>query len=286
MAFDTTRLLNQVNLKGALATGRFEDQEILDLASDALISLVAPMIVSSREEYYLMDESQTVTANQAAYPIPYRALGMALRELKVLRGTQVIDLYRMDPEDVIDATTGTPEGFYLKGNNVVLYPTPDNTGDTLQLTYFVRPSSLVPTTSCAVITGITGNTLTCVPPSSWTTASSFDLVQGKSGFSLKALDLSASAVNAGDIVLTSAPPSTLAVGDYVALAGESCFPHLPAEAHQLLVHLTVAACLEAIGDTEGMAKADATAKRLQDNFSLLMTNRVQGAPRRFNSRIF
>lgn len=285
MAFDNDRLLAQVNLKGSLPTGRFEDQEILDIASDLLISIIAPTIVSSREEYYLTDDDQTVTANQAAYPIPYRALGMSLREIKIIRGNDVIDVYRMDPEDVDSASTGTPQGFYLKGNNVVLYPTPDATGDTLRLTYFVRPPELVSPSACAIITQISGNTLTCVPPTAWTTAQRFDLIQGKSGFALKGLDLTATAVNAGSLVLASAPPSALAVGDYVALAGESCFPHIPVEAHQLLVHLTVAACLEAIGDTEGQAKAEASAKRLQDNFSTLMTNRVQGAPRRFNSRL-
>ena len=283
--FDTTRLLAQINLKGALPTGRFEDQELLDLASDALISLVAPMIVGSREEYYLQDEDQTVTANQGAYPIPYRALGMALREVKVIRGTEIVDLYRMDPEDVTDTSTGLSEGFYLKGNNVVLYPTPDATGDTLRLTYFVRPSTLVPTTECAVITAIAGNTLTCVPPSSWTTANSFDIVQGKSGFSLKGHDLTASAVNSGSLVLAATAPATLAVGDYVSLAGESCFPHIPVEAHQLLTHLTIVAALESMGDTEGQAKAEATAERLKANFGILMSNRVQGAPRRFNSRL-
>jgi hypothetical protein len=250
-----------------------------------LISVIAPAIVGAREEYYLVDEDQTVTASQAAYPIPYRALGMAIRELKVVRGTQIVDLYRMDPEDVQNTSTGTSEGFYLKGNSVVLYPTPDATGDTLRVTYCIRPSTLVPVTGCAIITAISTNTATCTPPTTWTTANTFDLVQGKSGFSVKGLDLSASAVNAGSIVLTATPSSTLAVGDYVALAGESCFPHIPAEAHQLLVHLTVAACLESIGDAEGQARAEATAKRLQDAFTILMTNRVQGAPRRFNSRL-
>lgn len=285
MAFNTTRLLTQVNLKGALPTGRFEDQEILDLASDALISLIAPMIVGSREEYYLQDNDQTITANQAAYPIPYRALGMSLREIKIIRGSEVLDIYRIDPEDVETTDTGTPEAFYLKGNNVILYPTPDSTGDTLRLTYFMRPSTLVPVNECAVITAINGNTLTCVAPTGWTTADTFDLVQGNSGFAVKGMDFSASAVNAGDMVLSGTVPSTLAVGDYVALSGESCFPHIPAEAHQLLVHLTVVACLESMGDTEGQSKAIATAEALKANFGTLLANRVQGAPRRFNSRL-
>lgn len=285
MAFDTTRLLAQANLKGALPTGRFTDQEVLDLASDSLISLIAPMVVASREEYYLQDDDQTVTASQAAYPIPYRALGMGLREIKVIRGTEIVDLYRIDPEDIYSTQTGLSEGFYLKGNNVILYPTPSASGDTLRLTYFVRPSLLVPTNQCAQITAIASNTLTCVPPSTWTTADTFDLVQGKSGFALKGMDLAASAVNAGNLILSATTPSTLAVGDYVSLSGESCFPHLPAEAHQLLVHLTVAACLESMGDNEGLARTQAMAGSLKQNFSLLLGNRVQGAPRRFNSRL-
>ena len=281
--FDTDRLVDQVTLKGALPTGRFTDQEILDLTSDALISHIEPMLVASREEYYVQVYDQSVVASQAAYPIPYRSLGMSLREVKLIDGNRILDLPRMEPEDITETSEGAVQGFYLQANNVVLYPTPQASGQTLRMTYFVRPSTLVPVTSCGRITNISGNVLTASLPATWTTADTFDLVQGKSGFTLKGQDLSAVAVSTSSIELSATPPTTLSVGDYVCLAGESCFPHIPAEAHQLLIHLTVVAALEAMGDAQGAALAQATADRLKQNFGLLISNRVQGAPRRFTS---
>ena len=206
------------------------------------------MLIASREEYYVLNKLYTVTAAQANYLIPYRAMGATLREVKVLRGSRWVDLIRIDPEQIDSTETGQPESFYLEGNNVVLYPTPDASGDTLRLSYFGRPSSLVPTSSCARITAIAGNTLTATIPTGWDTADTFDLVQGSSGFVLKGLDFAASQVNSGDITLTGTIPSDLVVGDYLSLSGESCFPHIPADAHQLLVQLTVVSCLEAMGD--------------------------------------
>ena len=283
--FNTTRLISQVNLKGALPEGRFTDQEILDLASDALISEIAPMLVASREEFYVWDKDHTVTASQAAYAIPHRAVGATLREVKLVSGTKITDLIRIDPEEIESTETGSPTSFYLKGNNVVLYPTPNATGDTLRLSYFIRPNSLVPTSECGQITAISTNTLTVTVPTGWSTSDTFDLIQGSSGYVIKGIDLTATQVNAGSIVMTATPPSDLVVGDYISLAGEACFPHIPADAHQLLVQLTVVSCLEAMGDLVNLAPAQARANALRDAFKALLSSRIQGAPRKFTSAL-
>jgi hypothetical protein len=212
-------------------------------------------------------------------------MGATLREVKILSGTQWTDLIRIDPEEIKTTETGKPEYFYLQGNSVILYPTPDATGDTLRMSYFLRPSSLVPVTECARITNISSNTLTITPPTGWDTSDTFDLVQGTSGFVLKGMDFSASQVNAGDIVLSGTVPSDLAVGDFVCLAGESCFPHLPADAHQLLVQLTVVSCLEALGDQSNLPIAMKRAEGLRQSFAQLLTSRIQGSPRKFTSNL-
>lgn len=283
--FNTTRLVSMVKLKGDLPDGRYEDSEILDLATDALVSEIAPLMISAREEYYVRSKDFTVTAAQSCYLIPSRAVGGTLREVKLIRGTQVVDLQRMDPEDIDSIDTSTPCAFYIQGDNIVLYPTPDATGDTLRMTYFVRPSALVATTACAQITEINGSTLTLSVPTTWTTTNTFDIIRGESGFSLKGMDLAASAVNTTNIVFSSALPTDLVVGDWVCLSGESCFPWIPADAHQLLVHLTVVACLEALGDQTNLQVAAARAEALKDALKAVLTSRVQGAPRRFGTSL-
>lgn len=284
--FNTTRLLSQVNLKAALPTGRFSDQEILDLASDALISQIAPMLITSREEYYVYVKDYTIAAGQAAYPIPSRAVGGALREVKRVSGDRILDVNRLDPEDIDSTETGTPHDFYLQNNNIILYPTPSASGDTLRVTYFVRPSTLVVPSNCTQITAINTatNTVTCAPVSGWSIANSFDLHGGTSGYVLKAQDYIPSAISGSSIIFNELPPD-LVVGDWVSLAGESCFPHAPADFHQYLTQLTVVACLEALGDQTNLAIAQAKADQLKSALAPVLVNRVQGAPRKFTSSL-
>jgi hypothetical protein len=98
------------------------------------------------------------------------------------------------------------------------------------------------------------------------------------------MDITASAVNTTDIVMDSVP-SDVVVGDWVCLAGESCFPFIPADAHQLLVHLTVVACLEALGDQANLPVAAARSAALKDALKAVLTQRVQGAPQRFGTTL-
>ena len=282
MAFDTTRLLAQIKLKGAIPEGRFTDQEILDVAYDTLIHNVAPWCVANREEYYVYLTTSSITASQAAYPLPTRAQGMALREAQIIRNSTVTNLERMDLEEVVTSSESQPDSFYVQNNELMLYPTPNSSQYTLRMFYFLRPSKLVPTSEGALITAIdTGtNTVTVSAPSDWTTSNTFDLVKATSGFKTYSdgMDITASAVSTSSITLASLP-ATLAVGDYVNLAEESCFPFIPQEAHGLLVHSCAAELLESIGDREGFKIAEARVGKIKRDLETLFSTRVQGAPK-------
>jgi len=282
MAYDSTRLIAQVTMKGALPNGRFEDTEILDLATDALTSLVVPLINSVREEYYVMSTDISTISGTASYNIPDRAIGQVLREVKLISGTEIVDLIRLDPEDITSTLSGTPSGFYLQANKIVLYPTPNSASTTLRVTYFGRTGYLVATTSAAAITAIAGNVITCTPVTGWTTANTFDLIGGSW---LRGYDLAATTVGASSITFTATVPADLAVGDYVALAGYSPIPQCPIEAHALLVQLTVVACLEAMGDLANLGPAKEKADMLAAALKGVLQNRIQGAGRRFTQNL-
>ncbi len=282
MAFDTTRLLAQIKLKGAIPEGRFTDQEILDVAYDAMIYNVAPWAISNREEYYVYLATTSILSGQKAYPLPTRALGMALREVQLVNNTTVFNLDRMDLEEQANTLQGRPERFYVMNNEVILYPEPNVSQYTLRTYYFFRPSKLVPVAEAGVITAIDTGTgiVTAAMPSTWSTSDTFDLVKSTGGFKTYSdgQDLTASAVSTSSITFSSLP-STLAVGDYVNLAEESCFPFIPAEAHGLLVHATAAELLESIGDRDGFKIAEARVGKIKNDLETLFSTRVQGAPK-------
>ena len=284
MAFDSTRIVDQLNLKGSLPEGRFTDQELLDLTYDSLLSEVVPIVLLAREDYYVTYIDYPVTAGQDTYDLPSRALNGVLREVKLIRGTQIVDLTRRDLESIRTTQSGTPNSFYTSGDSLVLYPSPSVTQDTLRVYYFIRPSKLVPVSSCGRITAISGNDCTITIPSGWTTANTFDLVKGTGSFKIISIDLSATSVASGIVTFSSTLPTSLQIGDYITLSGETCFPMLPPEGHIALIQSAVTTALESIGDATAQTSAAKTEKLLS-NFKSILGTRIQGAPKALGRRL-
>lgn len=274
MSFDTTRLIAQVNLKGSLPEGRFTDQEILDIAYDCLLSEIVPAVLMCREEFYVTHQDVTIVANQDAYPVPARALNGVLREIKLVDGTNIKNLTRKSIEDISSVTSGTPESFYLQNNSIYLHPTPTE-AKTLRVYCFIRPSKLVPVSECAAITNINSKSVSVTIPSTWTASNTFDLVKSKGGNEILAMDQTVTVCSGSVITFNDDLPSNLAVGDYVCLSEESCFPFMPTEGQIALIQQVVATCLESIGDPAAAAAAQ-KAQFLLEKFQSVLKLRVQG----------
>src|SRR6266699_2950669 len=110
--YTTDDFLSQVDLSGVARDGRYADAEVLQMAYHQLISVVVPLILTLREEYYVASETQPVVRSLANYSIPYRALGLALREVKLIRSNTIVDLTRIDPTAVTTITEGVVSSFY------------------------------------------------------------------------------------------------------------------------------------------------------------------------------
>ena len=282
---NTSDLLSKVKLKAALPEGRFEDAEILEFAYDALLSELVPLIVSMRTEYYVKNET---SAAVEVTPIASRALGLALREVKLIRGGAIQDLFLSNLEDVMTTQTGTPESFYLENNSIVLYPPPASSDDTLKQSFFFRPNKLVTTDEVATIAGIDRATgiITATIPDTWTTANLFDFVTARQGHDVLDWDVVATSVTPTEITVDPSDiPSTLAVGDSLTLAGESAYAQIPDEAFNLLSQLTICDCLEEMGSLKELEAAQAKAEKLKSSLASILSNRVQGAPKKFRTTL-
>lgn len=286
MAFDTTRLVEQVTITGCLPTGRFQPDEIMEMAYNVMLSEMVPLIIGIREEYYVKASDEALAAGQGAYLIVSRAIGGTLRDAKMISGNDIIDLDRKDLEEITSVRSGTPDSFYLQADEIILDPTPATSSGYLRQLYFIRPSKFVAVTSCAQISAIdrAANTISATLPASWTTADTFDLVRGKPHHGILSTDLAASGVGSGAITFTSSLPASLAVGDWVCLSEETCFPWLPIEGHAALIQSTAAAALESIGHPNAERTA-AKANVLKENLKSVLAVRVQGAPKRLAARV-
>jgi hypothetical protein len=261
----------------------FQAADFLAVLNAELQSEVVPLLMSVREEYFVAETDVDVTAGTAAYDIPERAIGGDLRDvLMVASDGTTRNLVRLEPEAAVGwpAGDGTPAGFVLKDEQVVLYPAPSGTTEQLRLSYHRRPGVLVDVADVATVSSSTATAVTAVAsaPASFTTSAPLDFIRGAPQFRTLSAEVTPSAVSGTSITITT--PSGLAAGDYLALAGESPVAQVPLE---LLPVLVLRACIviaTALGDREmaGMVSGELQAK--QQSALTLIANRVKGEQRK------
>lgn len=281
MSWTTNDLLASIRRRGSIPTTTNSSnvnstQSLLDLATEELHNSLLPMLMSTREEWYVNSQEQAIVANQAAYIIPTRASGVVLRDIKIRSDNSLRSLPPIAREHVDTTGTGSVDFYYIQHNKVILHRTPSVTQDTLVLDYFLRPSRLAATTACAQITDITDLTVTVgAIPSIWTTGSKIDFISQYSPFAPHAIDQTIATLS-GTVFTFAALPAGLVVGDWIALADYTPIPQIPQEFQSVLAQLVVVRALEALGDREGSKQAFANYQALRDNALMLITPRNQG----------
>lgn len=282
MAYTTTDLIAAIKRKASIPTNQslFSTSDFLEFAWEEMLTDLIPCIMSAREEYFVADYDYSITADQAAYAIPPRAIGDALRDVKVVDGTEQWSLPRLEPEQVGDTASGQ-EGFFLRANDVVLVPTPTISQYTLRLSHHRRPGKPVATTSAAQITSV-GATSVVVSsvPSTWTTGTLVDFIKAKPGFQCLGIDQAITGVS-GTTVNFTAVPSGVAVGDWLALATESPIIQIPVELHPVLAQMVANRCQIAQGKPAKVDREELM--KMRDAALGLLTPRVAGEPRKIKA---
>lgn len=270
-AYTTTLLLSSIERKSFSPANQatFTSADILAMADEVVKTRLLPAIVGAREEFYLTYKDYSITSGTAAYAIPPRAVGLTCREIHIVDSSgriQNLPRFSVDRLHLITGAgdSGSPRAFYLQGDDIVLVPSPSVTASTLRVYYYIRPGDLVPVSSGAVISAI--NTTTNVVsvttiPSTWSTGNVFDLIQRNGSHKHLSLDLTSTLVSGTDITLPSLP-SSLAVGDYICLAGESCLVQMPPDFHSVLASLTAAEMIGSMDQAKAEKLIEAAEKQL------------------------
>lgn len=175
------------------------------------------------------------------------------------------------------------QGYFIKGNQIILSPTPTSTGDTLRLVYVRRPSKYVSVSDCAQIASIVGTTITVSSlPSTMTNGTLIDFSQANSPYDI--LSMSSAISSASGTTLTfSSVPTELVVGDYISLAGETCVPGIQEELVPVLTQAILCSCLSSKKDDSvklELQKLENMKMRLLD----LLTPRIKTSDNKIHSR--
>jgi hypothetical protein len=288
--YTASYLLASLRRRGMIPTASedsWDEDALLDLASEELQTYIVALMMTAQEEWFVRPHDVATNPSTRSYDLPPRTVAGDLR--LVLTGTDPnwIVVQRIEPRQAYgsyygysNSYTGYATGYYFQDTQLMLV-SPVSGGQTLRMLYFRRPNRVVPETQCGRITAISGNNVTIDDanvPTSFTTTSTYDFIKAQPGFDTLAMDQTISAINTGTGVMTfiSTPPSTLAVGDYVALAGTSPIPQIPVELHPLLAQRVVVKVLEADGDPKlPMAKNSLDEQRSQ--WLARLTPRVPGS---------
>lgn len=288
MAYTTTELIADIKLRSFLPTSQatFTSADTLLLADAEMQTAVIPLVQSLRSEYWLTYKDYTITAAQANYDIPVRAIGMSIRDVQYVYASGAVkSLPQMDVEDILTTISGDPSAFYVKQNQIYLWPTPSSTIDTLRVYYQLRPGQLVLTTAAGLISTIsTGSNYVTVSsiPSDWDNGDTYDLIRQDGASEPLAIDQAATTVASTTITFTATMPTALRVNDYVALAGQSPIPQIPAELRPVLAQAVAVRMLESMM-LPGVDFAKKTLDREIQTATALLTQRVQGEPKKIRA---
>lgn len=271
---------------------RFGDPDLLELANEEQRTLVVPMIMSLREDYFIVRQNQTVTSSDTTVAIPPRAIGRTLRDVLLSNSNNLyVSLPRISLEDSYlwrNRGTGTPQGFVVIDDGFQLIPLPA-TPCTLEILWAIRPSEIVVETRAADVVSVGTDTITLTRiPSNITVGSLVDVTMGRPGYRIVYRDLSVTNISGNTITLSgfsvSSPVTGVTAGDSVSTAGETAVIQMPDEALDVLVQATAVRVLEALSIPEQLEMAQKIMERKIRACRDLMTPRVEGAIQKIINR--
>lgn len=274
----------------------FSDQDFLDFATEEMNMGIVPTVIQLHQDYYLDEIIIPLVDGVTQYEIPYRAIGNKLRDIsRVDSADNRSIMTRMSISDQIYAgptsNSDKPFAYFISGNQINLMTTTDNfNGDSLAISYYLRPNALVPNDEVGEVTAIDLNTgvitLSAIPED-FAASLEYDFIQFKSPHRILKYDKTASAVSTILNTITFSPsdiPTNLAVGDRISLATETCIPQIPSDMHVMLAVRVASRILEALGDTEALQSSNQKLAELEVKTATLINDRVEDSPMKIVNR--
>lgn len=293
---DFLTLVRQYGMLPSTTANGTADADILRVADEELRTRITPLVVASRQEWWVVVGRTALTANQQVYKIPRRAVGGRLRELQIQRSDGTFrNLKRLELEESYrynQTSTGEPEAFWIKGEAVYLWPKPATTSGHLRFDFMARPGRLTSTspTNYAIsqITDLPANEVylyTTTAPVTVGEIGYVDIVRAGSGFSYLSVDVYGESVSGPIFQVYSKYDLP---DDYTSfIQGDYCFPSdqcfvvpLPAELHGVFVNFTVAALKRQLGDLQSAQVFEATAQKMAADSLQTFEPRSDGEPRK------
>jgi len=275
----------------AATPGTFKDADLLEMASEEMRGTVTSRLMSMNSQLFVTSKDITTVANQSKYDIPADSIGNKVKDVVFVdtSGTE-IDVVMIDTKAKSNlgirsgsgfGTNFGSHGYFLEDNKIVFFPEDVTSFPTIRVYYHRRPSELIKVTEASEVTVVnTGTntvTVSLALPTGFVTGALLDIVQGDPNFALRANASAVVSITSQDIEFGAGVVDDVAVGDWVALTGESPIIQLPYEVHGWLAQATAIKVLESHGDSD-VKVLQAKSKELDQNFAINFQPRVDDDP--------
>lgn len=281
VSYTTSKLIESVKRRGMFPTSQqlFTDRRIVDFANDELQQTIVPIIMSMREDYFVVHKDINAEGDSPfVVEVPDDAVGMKLKGVGQLVDNVYISLPRIQENEI---NRRFLYGFTVEGNQLKVY---SNVKNTFRLYYYQRTLELCLEKEASQIVSIdslTNEVQVNAIPSSWNTSTVLNAVQSVQPF--RAVKSEAQIISLSSPLIRLDSVDDLKVGDWLAVEGYSPIPQIPVEAQKVLEQGTVVKCLESVGDREGMAAAEKKYEINVKNMMTVLAPRVDQSPKKINS---
>lgn len=307
----------------------YSESVLLNFLDQALKGFIVPAIEAVLEEHFVVTQDTHMPA-QPPYPvnnpptdvqnfimIPGESTGLRLRDVYVIGNDgSFYNLPRLTPTQAAAQSYGSPwgpllppmnnnqfvGGFYLQGNQMMIFPYGLASNKLVRITYQRAPCDLCLTTNAGQVTSITGDVITLDKVLPWYGSSqvSSDLVTHVNAISgllphdfiknpiipttvytsyapLDNIELVSCVGNI--ITLPAGLGSNINIGDWICPQYQSVFAqNIPKELLPCLVQKAAEMCLESAGDREGQVAANQTFVSMMQMAIMQISPRVIGKP--------
>jgi hypothetical protein len=276
-----------------LSANTLTEERIIEFLDEDMRSTIVPLVLASKEEFYVENYDQTPVINVYNYTIPRRAAFATWRDIVWVdpMGNEIA-MTELAPEYVkITYPVGNLPpiytfGFILQNDHIILWPPNSTVPTQYQLRMKIKraPNHLTPVDNCAQVSSVNPGssqvTLDGNGDGTWSTSLQFDVIPNYPQFTSLGDDLSISAINQGTpsaTVLTFDDyPTGIAVGDWVCPATLSPIPQIPYDMFPLLIQRGVIRCLESLGDTQNLQIAERRYQDMAVDFARTVSPRIAG----------
>lgn len=283
--YNTEVLIEAIKRACSVPTSQltYTDADWTKMATTMLQTMVVPLVMSTREDYFVTFED-VLSAADGYIPFPADAVGSKLRNVCYVSQESplvLINLPRVDLDVVAGVgffNVATLAGFYVQGEYIVLYPnTSVPTNTRMRLYYYRRCLDLAEPDQFGQVQSVdplTGTLVLDFVPYDWAAGTELNVIGSRPNFVVN---------NESTVVSVSSPSiilddvTDIEVGDYVSALGYSAIPQIPIEAMNYLAQLVAVIALEGLGDHDGMAAAEKVAQVFKENLLTMISQRVDGS---------